>query len=359
LEYLNVSNEISKAESILIIHQGALGDFILALPIFEAIRRINPEAKIYFMGYPRILELVENRFYANKILSIDQRGMATFFVQNGSLDLTLTQFFKGFEVLVIFGKDSNSAMIKNLRKICRGRVLHINSFPPWEKRIHLTDHLIEELSNYGLRPYTFYPRLYLNKEDREWAKSFLKTKGIYSEEKKELIIVHPGSGSRKKVWPIDRFLNISRFLEYSMKKKILIILGPAEGIDIQKAFENLGLQNLIIIKGLSLIQLASIIEGCKLFIGNDSGISHMASALGVPVIAIFGPTDPRVWSPRGEDVIVLNKEIPCSPCSEERFFKCRDSDCLKMIEEGDVLKALEKFEFELNYKNKKEEKYED
>lgn len=332
----------SGSDSILIIHQGALGDFILALPILETFRRINLKAKICIMGYPRILELVENRFYADKVLSIDQKGMATFFIQDGYLDPMLSQFFKGFGLLVIFGKDRESTFIKNIKRICEGKIIHINSFPHWGERIHLTDHLIHELSKYGFKSFSSQPRLYLNKEDRQWAERFWEAKGVGQTNKGEFVAIHPGSGSKKKVWPVDRFLNVSKYIENHLKKRILLILGPAEGGEIQKLFENKGLKNLIIAKGLSLIQVASIIEGCKLFIGNDSGISHMASALGVPTIAIFGPTDPKIWSPRGENVNIIRKEIPCSPCPEERFFQCKDLLCLKGIEEEDLIKVIER-----------------
>jgi ADP-heptose:LPS heptosyltransferase len=88
-------------------------------------------------------------------------------------------------------------------------------------------------------------------------------------------------------------------------------------------------------------------EGCRFFIGNDSGISHMAAALGLPTVAIFGPTDPRVWSPRGEKVVVVRKEIPCSPCPQERFFQCKNFECLKGIEISEVLRGLERMGLEL------------
>ena len=83
----------SKVHLMLVIHQGALGDFILALPTLETLRKTFPEARSVIMGYPRILELVEHRFYANEILSVDQKGMATFFVQEGDLSSNLFEFF--------------------------------------------------------------------------------------------------------------------------------------------------------------------------------------------------------------------------------------------------------------------------
>jgi ADP-heptose:LPS heptosyltransferase len=96
------------------------------------------------------------------------------------------------------------------------------------------------------------------------------------------------------------------------------------------------------VKGLSLLELASVMEGCRLFIGNDSGISHMASALGIPTIAIFGPSDPSVWSPRGEKVWVVRKGIPCSPCAQEKILQCTEIECLRGIGVEEVLKGLER-----------------
>jgi ADP-heptose:LPS heptosyltransferase len=132
---------------------------------------------------------------------------------------------------------------------------------------------------------------------------------------------------------------------------MLIVLGPSEGVEIRKTFEAMEREKddtaPILAKGLSLLQLASVMEGCGFFIGNDSGISHIAAALGIPTLVIFGPTDPKVWSPRGKKVFVVRKEIPCSPCPQERFFQCQHLDCLKEIELGDVLKGLEKIELKV------------
>jgi ADP-heptose:LPS heptosyltransferase len=166
------------------------------------------------------------------------------------------------------------------------------------------------------------------------------------EEISQLIIFHPGSGSRKKVWPLDRFLDLLHYLQKRFRSRMAIVLGPAEGSEVHKTFEEMeqeiGANAPIVVKGLSLLQLASVMEGCRLFIGNDSGISHMAAALEIPTIAIFGPTDPRVWSPRGEKVWVVRKETPCSPCSQENFLQCQYLECLKGVETGEVLKGLER-----------------
>lgn len=333
-----------RISSMLVIHQGALGDFIVALPSLEVLRRTFPHARPVFMGYPRILELIEKRFYADEMLSIDQKGMASFFVRDGVLDPHLSKFFMGFDLIVVFTKDGEGNLIRNLRRASKGQIIHINPFPRWDERIHLADHLLKELSRYGVSQPGGLPKLYLNEGDRIWGKTFWADGGVSPEERAGAIIVHPGSGSRKKAWPLDRFLLLMESLPRDLRSKVLVILGPAEGPEVRKAFETGNSGSCVLAKGLSLVQLASVMEGCRFFIGNDSGISHLAAALGIPTIAIFGPTDPKVWAPRGKRVAVVRRGIPCSPCPPERFFQCQHFECLKGIEVEDVLGGIQRLE---------------
>ena len=332
--------EIQEVQSMLVIHQGALGDFILALPSLANLRKTFPQAQSIIMGYPRILQLVEKRFYGEKTFSIDQRGMATFFVREGPLDRILAQFFSTFDLMVVFGKDREGTFIGNLKRVCPGPILHINPFPKWDEGTHLVDHLLRQLALYGILTFECNPRLYLRESDQEWGKDFWKSKGLNHEDRSKVIVLHPGSGSKKKVWPLKQFLNLFYFLQSDLGSKILIVIGPAEGSEVQKTFEEVKGPPPILAKGLSLLQLASVMDGCRLFIGNDSGISHMAAALGLPTVAIFGPTDPRVWSPKGEKVVVIRSGVFCSPCPDERFFLCKDFACMNEIKVGEILKGL-------------------
>ena len=336
------SNKKPAVQSLLAIHQGALGDFLLALPSLKMLREAFPYARTGIMGYPRILELVEKRFYADEIFSIDQKGMATFFVREGTLDRTLSEFFGNFDLIVVFGKDGEGTVVGNLRRVCQGQIIPINSFPPWDGNVHLTDHLLKQFTSLGLHASDPNPRLHLNESDRAWARDFWKNKGVTPEERSKMIILHPGSGSKKKVWPLDRFVDLARALQDRCRSGILIILGPAEGPEVQRAFEGTLRNELIMAKGLTLLQLASVMEGCWFSVGNDSGVSHMAAALRLPTIVIFGPTDQKVWSPKGEKTFVVRREVPCSPCPQERFFQCKDFECLRGIEMREVLKGLGK-----------------
>ena len=338
-------------QSILVIHQGALGDFILALPALRVLRKTFPKARSVIMGYPRILELVEKRFYAEEIVSVDRRGMASFFVRESTLDAGLSGFFSTFDLILVFGKDGKGPVIGNLRRVCEGRILHINPFPPEHDRTHLSEHLLRELRRYGLSIEGQEPKLYLTRADQERGRNYCRRKGLTASESLETIIIHPGSGSKKKVWPVERFVEVVRHLQGHAGSRISVVLGPAEGPEVQKAFEvigwDMGPSAPIFLKGLSLLELASVIDGSRLFVGNDSGITHMAAALGVPTVAIFGPSDPKVWSPRGKNVVVVRRKIACSPCSQENFFRCQNTECLKTVEVEDVLAGISRLEVEV------------
>jgi ADP-heptose:LPS heptosyltransferase len=337
---------IPEVRSVLVIHQGALGDFILALPVLSNLNKALRHSRLVLMGFPRILELVEKRYYADEVLSIDQKGMASFYVREGNLDVALSHFFKQFGLVVVFGKDGGGALLGNLRRVCGGQLLPINPFPLGGERIHLTDHLLRELGRYHFPIDETTPRLYLTEKDREWAKNFYEGKGLSPGERAKIIVIHPGSGSRKKSWPLDRFLDLIGYLQKNVGSKMLVVIGPAESGEIQRAFEKLkwemGADAPLLAKGFSLPETASLMEGCRFFIGNDSGITHMAAALGVPTVALFGPTDPNIWAPRGEKVTVVAPKIPCSPCSREQFFECQLNDCVKEIKLSEVLESLAK-----------------
>jgi ADP-heptose:LPS heptosyltransferase len=166
------------------------------------------------------------------------------------------------------------------------------------------------------------------------------------EERSKMVVLHPGSGSKRKVWPLDRFQRLAEILQGRLGSKILVVLGPAEEREVERVFGAMDPQTFIQVKGFSLLQIASLMQGCRAFIGNDSGISHMACALGIPTIAIFGPTDSEVWAPRGKKVWIVRKETPCSPCTRERILQCTEIECLRGIGVEEILEGLGKIGIE-------------
>jgi len=126
------------------------------------------------------------------------------------------------------------------------------------------------------------------------------------------VAVHPGSGGKRKCWPAERFAALVKALD----APILLIEGPADRESCHLLRRLLaGPEGPALASGLSVPQAAALLTQCKLYVGNDSGLTHLAGALGIPTVAIFGPTDPAVWAPRGQRVAVVR---PACSANERR-----------------------------------------
>jgi ADP-heptose:LPS heptosyltransferase len=150
--------------------------------------------------------------------------------------------------------------------------------------------------------------------------------------RKQLAVIHPGSGSAVKNWPIDRFATLARLLT-DRSFGVVWVLGPAEtGIVPENASGT-------ILCNASLSTLVDVCSSSTLYVGNDSGISHLAAATGVSSVVLFGPSDPAVWQPRGPKVTVLaGKKDTCFPCHPHRRPKCGGS-CMAAIPVSRVFDA--------------------
>ncbi len=283
---------------ILVIRGGAIGDFILTLPALKALREANPGAHIEILGYAHIAELARNRFYANRVRSIEYGPLSRFFARDSELSPELSNYFGSFNLAVSYLYDPDLIFENNLRKCDLQNIVH----GPGRIRTgkHAVWQLARPIEKLGLDLADAAPRLYPSIEDRQVAKDVL---GKYAE---PLVALHPGSGSEKKNWPIDKWIELGNTLLGSgnFHGTILVVAGEAD--DAQTA----GLESVWrnpqvrFAKNLPLPHLAALLESST-FIGHDSGISHLAAAAGADCILLFGPTDPAVWAPLNKNVIVV------------------------------------------------------
>jgi ADP-heptose:LPS heptosyltransferase len=115
------------------------------------------------------------------------------------------------------------------------------------------------------------------------------------------------------------------------RAQIIIPVGPADTTVSEDYFKKISSPGSIPLYNLPLDELAAILKQCSLYVGNDSGITHLAAAVGTPVVALFGPTDPGVWGPRGKCVSILYGKTDCSPCSREKMHECIEQICLEQL----------------------------
>jgi len=154
------------------------------------------------------------------------------------------------------------------------------------------------------------------------------------------LLIHPGAGSRRKRWPLDRFLALGDLLfDRGLQPRFLI--GPAEE-DLERPLLKYGGGRYPLLRFSSLIELAAKLQSVRGFVGNDSGVAQLAGVLGVPTAAIFGPADPVRWMPLGPWVSVVRPAVDCEPCFEIQRHNC-DGDrprCLYKTQPVEVLETV-------------------
>jgi len=292
-------------QHILIIHQGALGDLIVSLPCFYAIRSAFPEAVIEVIGYPRHLSLLDQRFYADAVCSADRADMASLYSEQGQVPPDLSAYFEEFEKIFYFGGNAGKTVLQNMAAVHGPELFHIKTFSE-NKNMHVIDYQLDQLQASGCYTADKTPRIFLLDGDRKEAKTFLahhEGKGSC----RPLIALHPGSGSAKKNWPVRYYAALVHSLHRITHGVFLLIEGPADEQPVAQLKKEVDGVPAMILQAPALPVLAAILQECNLYIGNDGGITHLAAAANIPVVAIFGPSDSRVWGPRGEKVRIVDR----------------------------------------------------
>jgi heptosyltransferase III len=280
---------------ILVIRGGAIGDFLLTLPALKLLRDAFPSAHLEILGYKHIIALAENRGYADSVRSIDYAPLASFFSRDGELPAELAQYFRSFQQIISYLFDPDEVFANNLKR-CDVKNL-IKASPQINDGEHAARQLARPLEQLGLFLEDAAAMLYPNKEDRMFAKKFLERSV------RPLLALHPGSGGERKNWALENWRELGDWLiESTQPSTLLVVIGEADESRAQELKESWAKRPVCYAQNLPLPQLAALLEQCAVFIGHDSGISHLAAAVGTPSLLLFGPTDPEIWAPANERV---------------------------------------------------------
>jgi ADP-heptose:LPS heptosyltransferase len=284
---------------ILVIRGGAIGDFILTLPALKALRDAQPQAHMEILGYKHIALLAEKRFYAQAVRSIEHGPLARFFARDSELPAELADYFAGFDLIVSYLYDPDLIFETNLRR-CGVQNLICGPARIVENAGHAARQLARPVEQLGIKVVDLTERIFPSIEDREFAREFLASMP------QRIIAIHSASGSQAKNWPLENWLGLfspsSRFADL---EGLVVISGEADEAQTDQLEREWKNRNVRFARNLPLPRLAAVLEP-SIFIGHDSGISHLAAAVGADCILLFGPTDPNVWAPRNENVRVLS-----------------------------------------------------
>jgi heptosyltransferase-2 len=280
---------------ILILRGGAIGDFVLTLPALKLLRDRFPKAHLEILGYPQIAVLAERRFYADAIRSIESASLAKFFAKDAELPAERVRYFAGFDLIVSYLYDPEGILENNLKR-CGGATL-LSGPSKLDNSAHAACQLARPLEALGLHLEDPAAFIYPIEEDRDLARRYLEDLS------KPVIALHPGSGSETKNWTIEKWIELGGLL-FSAGYALLVIAGEADAQRVRTLEAAWGGKPVRFVKHQPLPQLAALFEG-GLFVGHDSGISHIAAAAGARCILLFGWTDPAIWAPANKDVTVL------------------------------------------------------
>jgi len=285
----------TSAKRVLVIFPGALGDFVCVLAAIEALSTRHRGCAIELMARAELARLAVGRTAVVRGHSIDAPHVSALFSES----VECGEFFAGYERIYSFFASSDANFRMRLGAATGGEV-SFHPFRPVEDDSYQPHIAAAYLRSIGeLDAPMLHPRIEPNRDDlRAAADTIAEARCNLS----TLIAIFPGSGSPAKNWPLDKFAALARILRE--RSSVVFILGPAESAmeQILREYE------LSVLRDLELGTVAGIARLAAGFVGNDSGVSHLAAAADAPGVVIFGPSDPSRWRPPGR-IAVLGQHV--------------------------------------------------
>jgi heptosyltransferase-2 len=334
---------------ILITRTDRIGDVLLSTPVVKALRKRFPRSHIAIMVRPYARDIVLGNPYLDQVIIYDKYGAQRSFLasikfawglKKKKFDLALILHPTNRVHLVTFlaGIKKRVGFNRKMAFLLTDKIEHKKQ----QGQKHELQYSLDIIRFLGIEPEDKDLFMPIRQDSEMYIEQFLATQGFQRGDK--MIALHPGASCPSKIWPKERFAELASKLADKFKVKVVVVAGP-DDIDIGK--DLIGFMHCACIDACgktSVSQLASLLRRCCLFISNDSGPVHIATAVGVPVVAIFGRSQaglgPRRWGPTGKDDIVLHKDVGCKVCLAHNCQK--GFACLGAISAEQVVEAAEK-----------------
>ncbi|MGA2069764.1 MAG: glycosyltransferase family 9 protein [Sedimentisphaerales bacterium] len=302
-----------------ILQPGAIGDCILTLPLAELMKETVCPGGIDIIGHTEYLGMLPGRSCVDAVRSLDSISLHRLFEDEGGFELAdgdpLIMAFAGYSWIASFLAEPESHFEKNLiftvncshsaevitlaMKPVEGSNIHISDF--YRKQFVEQNELLNEEHNSAVG----MPLIRPTQADIYRGKEILAENGIMPTRKP--VVIHPGSGGAHKCWHLDNFLSVARVLAKE-GVEVVFLFGPAE----VERFSEPAIAQIRaagkLLTNLSLAEVLGVLGCSRGYIGNDSGITHLAAAVGIKTVAVFGPSDPAVYAPIGPAVTILRND---------------------------------------------------
>lgn len=325
--------------NILIIKLRYIGDVLLCTPLVRSLRENYPKARIVFLVNPGTDEILRHHPCLDEVLILPRSGVFSqlrFFqeIRSRKFDcvLDLTDGDRSAAITALTGAPLRIGY--NNENRWRG-MAYSHCIEAKYGSMHMIEYHGQVALQLGIQNAVGPPEVFLSKHAEEAAQHLLEEEELNH---RPWVMVHPSARYWFKAWPAERFAALSDWLA---KQGIAVVLvGSENDIKVAEDIQYLAASNPVSLMGkTSVLELASLMKHCLLFIGNDGGPMHIAAAMGCQVLALFGPSDPAVWGPRGERLQVLYKGLDCRACFHPDCFRGEER-CMKQISIDEVCAAI-------------------
>lgn len=286
---------------ILVLRGGAIGDFVMTLPVLEALRRRWPESHVEILGYPHIACLALAGGLADAVKSLDRASAASLFVPEQPLPAEMALYVRSFDIILNFLYDPDDSVRSSLEQAGALRVLAVS---PRMGEMPAARHLLKVLEPLAIYPEGEpFPRLALNPVALALGRERMAPWNG------KAVVFHPGSGSGKKNWPLKGFIEVAERVRTAGLEPVFSFGEADEDTAAEFGMTKTGFP---VLPKLDLTGLAGMLAHARGYAGNDSGVTHVAAAVGTPVVCLFGPSDPAIWASRAPGVRVVRSPLPTS-----------------------------------------------
>ncbi|MGO8837004.1 MAG: glycosyltransferase family 9 protein [Limisphaerales bacterium] len=304
---------------ILVIRGGAIGDFILTLPAIAALRRQFPQAHLEVLGYPHIAQLAVAGGLVDRVQPIEARGLAGFFARAGTLEPDLMDYFSEFDLVISYLYDPDEIFKANVCRCPVGQFIAGPHRPDEAAEIHATRVFLKPLERLAIFDADPVPRLFFNPQNPSVRADLPISPD--ARQRAPAIVFHPGSGSEAKNWPETKWAGLIQQIMATTHWNLLLVGGEAEGGRLKRLAAALPSARYSIAQALPLAELARRMQSGAVFVGHDSGITHLAAAVGLPCIVLWADTLEEIWRPQGERLVILKEVAGVQSISVEKVMK--------------------------------------
>lgn len=286
-------------KGILVIRPGAIGDALLTFPVLKALREHYAGMPITLVSNAQVLPLALAFGVAEQAFDFQDIQWSELFSTTGIRTSFMRALLEQTDHTICWMRDPDGTIEHNLKMSGVKHVSIAPGRPSKGERIQIVDYLAHTVGLPGVRAQfsTLSPLHNIDFSSKDTTNRF--------------VAIHPGSGAVQKCWPISRFAIVIKRI-WEQNRSVLLLAGPAdtERVDnlLQQLSSPLTPPTFKLLTNAPLLEVAHQLQQCMCYLGNDSGITHLAAMLGVPTVAIFGPTDLAIWRPIGPFVKVIHED---------------------------------------------------